>query len=101
MTTVIVPKTDHKIDGLQFTIKVYSCLQLQFTFIVLQCTYRREAESHVKILSTPRQVIVIQVFISGRTAGEILLHFSDQFLQDLIHLISGKQTRDLKKKITM
>lgn len=101
MTTVLVPKTDHKIDGLQFTITVYSCLQLQFTFIVLQCTYRREAESHVKILSTPRQVIVIQVFISGRTAGEILLHFSDQFLQDLIHLISGKQTRDLKKKITM
>lgn len=24
MTTVIVPKTDHKIDGLQFTITVYN-----------------------------------------------------------------------------
>lgn len=24
MTTVIVPKTDHKIDGLQFTITVYT-----------------------------------------------------------------------------
>lgn len=53
----------------------------------------------MKILSTSGQVIVVQVFVGRRTAGEVLFHFSNQFLQDLVHLISGKQTGDLNNEI--
>ena len=59
-------------------------------------TYRGEAEDHVEVLSHTAHVVVLEVFIGRRPAGEVPLHGSDQLLKDLIHLISGKQARHLK-----
>ena len=59
-------------------------------------TYRGEAEDHVEVLSHTAHVVVLEVFIGRRPAGEVPFHGSDQLLKDLIHLISGKQARHLK-----
>ena len=59
-------------------------------------TYRGEAEDHVEVLSHTAHVVVLEVFIGWRPAGEVPFHGSDQLLKDLIHFISGKQARHLK-----
>lgn len=57
--------------------------------------YRREAESDVEIPLDTCHIVGIEVLIGWRSTWKLFLHWSNQLLQHLIHLVTGKQVRYL------
>ena len=54
-------------------------------------TYRREAQDHMKILSSSRDKITVEVVIGWWDARHLFLHHTDEALGNFVQLITGEQ----------